>query len=105
MGGLGPHAVEKKKMVAAGTLGKFGKPNEKTPDDWKEKCPDLSATPTVIKIAKEEPTSIDHVIMPGGAKVKTESPVKKEKKEKKKKKKKKKDKTPEVKSESASAPV
>merc|ERR1712051_619781 len=95
--GLGPHALEKKKMVAAGTLGKFGKPNEKSPDDWKEKCPDLSATPMVIKIAKVEPASVDHVIMPDSS-----SSAKAEKKKKKKKKKKSQD--SEVKTESSEAP-
>jgi len=33
--GLGPKAVEKKKLVAAGKLDKYGKPNNKTPVDWK----------------------------------------------------------------------
>lgn len=34
--GLGPVAQKKKKMVEEGLLGKFGKPNEKTPDGWKK---------------------------------------------------------------------
>merc|ERR1719350_102452 len=83
--GLGPHAVEKKKMKAAGTLDKHGRPNENTPDEWKEKHPDLSKTDTVIKVKKDEPAVVDHVIMPTKVEVKTE--VKQEKKKKKKKKK------------------
>jgi len=33
--GLGPKALEKKKLIASGLLDKYGKPNEKTPKDWK----------------------------------------------------------------------
>merc|ERR1712029_612096 len=74
--GLGPHAVEKKKMKAAGTLGKYGQHNEQTPSDWKDKNPDFSAVPTVIKVKKEEPKTIEHVIMPGSTteEVKSEAP-------------------------------
>jgi len=97
--GLGPHAVEKKKMKAAGTLDKHGRPNEKTPEDWKEKHPDLSSTATVIKIKKEEPKSVDHVIMP-----KTEDAGTVEVK-KKKKKKKKKDKSVEATTTAAETPA
>lgn len=32
--GLGPRAQEKKKLVAAGKLDKFGRPNEATPKEW-----------------------------------------------------------------------
>ena len=35
--GLGPKALEKKKMVTAGTLDKYGQVNAKTPDSWKVK--------------------------------------------------------------------
>merc|ERR1719510_2866117 len=62
--GKGPHATEKQKMKAAGTLDKHGRPNDKTPAEWKEKHPDLSSTATVIKIKKDEVPIIDHVIMP-----------------------------------------
>jgi len=34
--GLGPKALEKKKLIAAGLLDKFGKTNDKTPKDWKD---------------------------------------------------------------------
>ncbi|XP_057301299.1 H/ACA ribonucleoprotein complex subunit DKC1-like [Hydractinia symbiolongicarpus] len=33
--GLGPKAIEKKKLIACGLLDKYGKPNESTPNDWK----------------------------------------------------------------------
>ncbi|EDQ93110.1 uncharacterized protein MONBRDRAFT_17370 [Monosiga brevicollis MX1] len=32
--GLGPRAQAKKKLIAAGKLDKYGKPNEKTPSEW-----------------------------------------------------------------------
>ena len=32
--GLGPRAAMKKKLIAEGKLGKHGKPNEKTPQEW-----------------------------------------------------------------------
>merc|ERR1712156_615641 len=111
--GLGPHAVEKKKMKAAGTLDKHGRPNDQTPAEWKDKHPDLSATATVIKIKKEQPKSIPDVITTNltstPTKVKTESSSpaatdssKKKKKKKDKKKKKQKAATAEV---TAPAPV
>ena len=34
--GLGPHAEDKKRMVAEGMLDKYGKPNEQTPAAWKK---------------------------------------------------------------------
>ncbi|PIO55892.1 hypothetical protein TELCIR_22717 [Teladorsagia circumcincta] len=33
--GLGPVAIKKKQMIKDGLLDKFGKPNPKTPADWK----------------------------------------------------------------------
>lgn len=48
--GLGPKATEKKKLVAAGKLDKYGRANEKTPDEWKKSYKDLSGkTETHIK--------------------------------------------------------
>lgn len=32
--GLGPNAIAKKKLVAAGKLNKYGQPNEETPKEW-----------------------------------------------------------------------
>lgn len=34
--GLGPVAMKKKRMIQEGTLDKYGKPNEKTPSNWKK---------------------------------------------------------------------
>jgi H/ACA ribonucleoprotein complex subunit 4 len=42
--GLGPKAQEKKKMVKEGLLDKHGKPNEKTPAQWKAGYKDLGTT-------------------------------------------------------------
>ena len=33
--------MEKKKLIAAGKLGKFGKPNESTPEEWLKDHPHL----------------------------------------------------------------
>lgn len=40
--GLGPKAVEKKKLVAAGKLDKYGRKTEKTPQEWKDGYVDLN---------------------------------------------------------------
>lgn len=40
--GLGPKATLKKQMIKQGLLGKFGKPNEKTPKDWTTSYADFS---------------------------------------------------------------
>lgn len=108
--GKGPHATEKQKMKAAGTLDKYGKPNDKTPAGWKEKNPDFSKEPTKIKVETNDIKINPEVILPKGmvitppakegeameVEVKeenvesaTESKKKKKKKDKKKKKKKK----------------
>lgn len=34
-------AIKKKKLIADGKLGKFGKPNENTPEDWNKEHPHL----------------------------------------------------------------
>ncbi len=48
--GLGPKATEKKKLVAAGQLDKYGRVNEKTPETWVKSYKDLSGkTETHIK--------------------------------------------------------
>lgn len=62
--GLGPHAVERKKMKAVGTLDKFGKPNKKTPFGWKEENPDYSVTATIVKVKKDAIEINNDVIMP-----------------------------------------
>lgn len=40
--GMGPVATEKKKMKEAGTLDKFGRPNEKTPAKWNTEYKDFN---------------------------------------------------------------
>jgi len=40
--GMGPVATEKKKMKEAGTLDKFGRPNEKTPAKWNSEYKDFN---------------------------------------------------------------
>lgn len=41
--GLGPTASKKKVMIKAGTLDKYGRPNEFTPADWRTAVPPLGA--------------------------------------------------------------
>jgi len=41
--GLGPMAAKKKGMIKAGTLDKYGRPNESTPADWRTAVPLLGA--------------------------------------------------------------
>ena len=41
--GLGPTALEKKKMKSAGTLDKYGRANENTPAKWKTEYTDFNA--------------------------------------------------------------
>lgn len=43
-------ALQKKKMIAAGKLGKHGKPNENTPQEWLKENPDLTYDNLLIKI-------------------------------------------------------
>ena len=43
--GLGPKALEKKKMIKDGKLNKYGKPNENTPAIWTKEYVDYSVTP------------------------------------------------------------
>ncbi|KAJ5483679.1 hypothetical protein N7530_002925 [Penicillium desertorum] len=40
--GLGPTALEKKKMKTAGTLDKYGRPNDATPAQWKSEYKDFN---------------------------------------------------------------
>lgn len=47
--GLGPVAQTKKKMIAAGTLDKYGKPNDKTPKDWVAGHPDYTMQTYSVK--------------------------------------------------------
>lgn len=107
--GLGPRAQEKKKLVAAGKLDKFGKPNENTPKEWTSsyKYIDNSsaaapAAPVAAPVsAKKEKPLVEEVDveMKDDKKEKKEKKDKDEKKEKKDKdeKKEKKDKKEESK--------
>jgi H/ACA ribonucleoprotein complex subunit 4 len=58
--GLGPVAVEKKKMKADGKLDKYGRPNEATPAKWNTEYKDFnapldgSAAPAAPVTSKEE---------------------------------------------------
>jgi len=62
--GLGPMALKKKKLKAAGLLDKFGRPNDKTPKDWMKECPPTDAkkkdspaptpTPVVASASEDE---------------------------------------------------
>lgn len=65
--GLGPKASQKKTLIAAGKLDKFGRPNENTPKEWLTGFVDYrgppgnkpqNGTPPVIK---EEPTESSKV--------------------------------------------
>lgn len=46
--GLGPKALEKKKMITAGKLDKYGRVSENTPAEWKDSYKDFSAAPTAF---------------------------------------------------------
>uniref|UniRef100_A0A7S2TTX8 Uncharacterized protein n=1 Tax=Lotharella oceanica TaxID=641309 RepID=A0A7S2TTX8_9EUKA len=86
--GLGPFAVKKKALKAAGKLDKYGRVNENTPDEWKNNYKDLSKGGVVegkkpamdvdVKNGDEAPST------PAGKKDKK---VKSDKKKKKKRKK------------------
>merc|ERR1712087_45285 len=71
--GLGPHALQKKQMIAAGTVDKYGKSNEKTPNEWSSKHPDYT----------NQEYSVKHAADPGHdwkSKVKVEEEEEEEKK-------------------------
>lgn len=108
--GLGPMASAKKNMIKDGLLDKYGKPNENTPDNWRQKffkdvaeniktenegeenrkrkrqnTPDESASP-MAQVKKEKKIKKEYI------ETETTPPASEEVEEKKKKKKKKKDK-------------
>lgn len=73
--GLGPVALEKKKMKSDGKLDKYGRANEKTPAKWMSEYKDFSAPATEVTAAPADtkpvdspvvavPTSISHVETP-----------------------------------------
>ncbi|XP_004342889.2 H/ACA ribonucleoprotein complex subunit 4 [Capsaspora owczarzaki ATCC 30864] len=49
--GLGPNAVEKKKLIKDGRLDKYGRTNEKTPSDWTKKYVDYRGDAAVAPAA------------------------------------------------------
>lgn len=54
--GMGPVAVEKKKMKADGKLDKYGRPNEQTPAKWNEAYKDFNAP-----LEQSTPMQVDKV--------------------------------------------
>ncbi|KAK2528912.1 Dkc1 [Columba guinea] len=101
--GLGPKASQKKMMIQKGLLDKHGKPNEKTPDSWKEDYVDYrdaskkeaAAIPRAVSETERAPKrkreseseSEEAVTPPSPATPPPEELSKKEKKKKKKEKK------------------
>ena len=73
--GLGPHALQKKKMIADGKLDKYGKANDQTPKEWSDKHPDYTNQEFAIKHAADP-----------GHNWKAEKAIKKEKEEEEEKK-------------------
>ncbi|OGM42421.1 centromere/microtubule-binding protein cbf5 [Aspergillus bombycis] len=61
--GLGPVALEKKKLKSAGKLDKYGRANEATPAKWKNDYKDYSAPETSEQLAVE-PTPKSEVAVP-----------------------------------------
>ncbi|KAJ5888903.1 hypothetical protein N7495_008944 [Penicillium taxi] len=66
--GLGPVALEKKKLKSAGKLDKYGRANEATPAQWKSEYKDFNApldgsepapAPAKVEEAKEEPAKAE----------------------------------------------
>lgn len=87
--GLGPVALEKKKMKADGKLDKFGRPNEATPSKWTAGYQDYSAggqqaTEAPAAATDGEPMAIEPTEAPTPAK-KTEEAGAEEKDAKRKK--------------------
>ncbi|KAJ4324212.1 centromere/microtubule-binding protein cbf5 [Neodidymelliopsis sp. IMI 364377] len=60
--GMGPVATEKKKMKEAGTLDKFGRPNEKTPAKWNTEYKDFNRTDVETTAPLAETTSTSEVL-------------------------------------------
>lgn len=103
--GLGPKALEKKKMVKDGKLDKYGRTNEETPKEWKGEYVDYANGQTAPKVAsvpatpakslieevaqtpKKRKAEEEAIVSPATASVaEPDSEVKKKKKSKKEKK-------------------
>eukprot|EP01025_Chloroclados_australasicus_P049893 TRINITY_DN5702_c0_g1_i1.p1 TRINITY_DN5702_c0_g1~~TRINITY_DN5702_c0_g1_i1.p1 ORF type:complete len:531 (+),score=103.76 TRINITY_DN5702_c0_g1_i1:370-1962(+) len=91
--GLGPYALKKKQLIAAGMLDKYGRPTDKTPPEYLKSLPDLVQAKTTEKQEPVEeagkPTDekvVDGQVTSPDAGEEKEKKKKKEKKEKKEKK-------------------
>ncbi|KAE8334697.1 hypothetical protein BDV24DRAFT_156659 [Aspergillus arachidicola] len=62
--GLGPVALEKKKLKSAGKLDKYGRANEATPAKWKNDYKDYSAPEEASEQLAVEPTPKSEVAVP-----------------------------------------
>jgi len=62
--GLGPKAVEKKKLIEAGKLDKYGKTNDKTPSDWKSNYVEYKGGAEVVKDAAKGPAALESKATP-----------------------------------------
>jgi len=92
--GLGPVAVEKKKMKETGKLDKYGRPNENTPSQWNAEYKDFNAplengeaaatAPVAETTSKEDVLAAPPVAPVGGDAMEVEeaTPAKKDKKRK-----------------------
>jgi len=88
--GLGPKAKAKKALIQEGKLDKFGRPNDSTPQRWKEEYEYYTGAAPVVngKGTASTPTTPSKKETPmETVEITTETPTKKEKKEKKEKKK------------------
>ncbi|EGD82856.1 centromere/microtubule-binding protein cbf5 [Salpingoeca rosetta] len=98
--GLGPRAAAKKKLIQAGKLDKYGRPNDKTPKDWLNGYVDYAAAAAAVaatetqdaddsnpakKRKQSEDVSEPSTPVKESKKAKTEDEPKSEKKKKKKK--------------------
>ncbi|KAJ9143724.1 Centromere/microtubule binding protein CBF5 [Pleurostoma richardsiae] len=59
--GLGPTAVEKKKLKADGKLDKYGQPNAETPAKWTQTYKDYNASPAAIEASSTGFAVVTHV--------------------------------------------
>ena len=85
--GLGPKALEKKKMIASGLLDKYGKPTENTPKDWKSyKSVNQTKNEDIVaeEVKVEKDNAVTSVKRKHVSSDEEEGKVKKEKKKKKK---------------------
>jgi len=98
--GLGPKAVEKKKLIEAGKLDKYGKTNDKTPGDWKSNYVEYKGGAEVVKDPVKGPAALESKATPASTasivEATQDEDSEKDKKKKKKDKKKEESKEEEV---------